>query len=173
KTPELYVRGARYNWGGFDVQSDNYATRFEMPFYSGDIDKFSVYKDRRIAPNGTRFSSYTTVAYPIVRAGWYVTPKVGLHMSQYNTDWFPSQLRQYAGNPTTESRVLPIMSIDSGMTFERKASLFGNDSIQTLEPRVYYLNVPYRDQSQLPVYDTGIASFNFAQAFDENIFSGG
>lgn len=171
KLPELYVRGARYNWGGFDVQSDNYATRFEMPFYSGDIDKFSAFKDTRIAPNGTRFSSYTTVAYPIVRAGWYVTPKVGVHMSQYNTDWYPARL--YPGYPKTESRVLPIMSIDSGMTFERKASLFGNDSIQTLEPRVYYLNVPYRDQSQLPVYDTGIASFNFAQAFDENIFSGG
>ncbi|HUG57540.1 MAG TPA: LPS-assembly protein LptD [Candidimonas sp.] len=173
KLPELYVRGARYNWGGFDVQSDNYATRFEMPFYSGSIDKFSYYKDNRVAPNGTRYSSYTTVAYPIVRAGWYVTPKVGLHMSQYNTDWFPSQLPQYVGYPKTQSRVLPIMSIDSGMTFERDASLFGNAAIQTLEPRVYYLNVPYTDQSQIPVYDTGIASFNFSQAFDENIFSGG
>ncbi|NYT63196.1 LPS-assembly protein LptD [Alcaligenaceae bacterium] len=173
KLPELYVRGARYNWGGFDVQSDNYATRFEMPFYSGDIGKFSHFKDHRIAPNGTRFSSYTSVAYPIVRAGWYVTPKVGLHMSQYNTDWFPSQLPQFSGNPKTQSRVLPIVSVDSGMTFERQASLFGNDAIQTLEPRVYYLNVPYRDQSQLPIYDTGVASFNFAQAFDENMFSGG
>lgn len=173
KLPELYVRGARYNWGGFDVQSDNYATRFEMPFYSGDIGEFDYFKNNRIAPNGTRYSSYTSVAYPIVRAGWYVTPKVGVHMSQYNTDWFASQLPQYAGNPKSQSRVLPIMSVDSGMTFERQASLFGNDAIQTLEPRVYYLNVPYRDQSQLPLYDTSIASFNFSQAFDENIFSGG
>ncbi|MGP1615559.1 MAG: LPS-assembly protein LptD, partial [Pollutimonas bauzanensis] len=105
KLPELYVRGARYNWGGFDVQSDNYATRFEMPFYSGDIPQYSIFKDQRIAPNGTRFSSYTSVAYPIVRAGWYVTPKAGLHLSQYNTDWFPNQLPQYAGFPKTQSRV--------------------------------------------------------------------
>lgn len=173
KLPELYVRGARYNWGGFDVQSDNYATRFVMPFYSGDIDKYSNFKDQRIAPNGTRFSSYTSVAYPIVRAGWYVTPKVGLHLSQYNTDWYASELTQYAGRPHTQSRVLPIMSVDSGMTFERKTTLFGNDSIQTLEPRLYYLRVPYRDQSQIPIFDTYYADFNFAQAFDENIFSGG
>src|SRR5690554_3363480 len=59
------------------------------------------------------------------------------------------------------------------MTFERPTTLFGNDSIQTLEPRVYYLYVPYRDQSQLPTFDTGIATFNFSQAFSENLFSGG
>jgi LPS-assembly protein len=59
------------------------------------------------------------------------------------------------------------------MTFERNTTLFGNKSIQTLEPRIYYLRVPYRDQSDIPIYDTSIATFNFAQAFDENIFSGG
>lgn len=173
KLPELYVRGARYNWNGFDVASDNYATRFEMPFYSGRLEQFDFYRDNRIAPNGTRFSSYTTVAYPIVRAGWYVTPKIGAHLSQYNTEWFETQLPQYLGRPRTQSRALPIMSIDSGMTFERPTTLFGNDAIQTLEPRLYYLNVPYKDQSTIPVFDTGIATFNFAQAFDENIFSGG
>src|SRR3546814_13129040 len=59
------------------------------------------------------------------------------------------------------------------MVFARDTTLFGNDSVQTLEPRLYYLRVPYRDQSQIPVFDTYYADFNFAQAFDENIFSGG
>ncbi|NYT64664.1 LPS-assembly protein LptD [Alcaligenaceae bacterium] len=171
KLPELYVQAARYNWGGFDVTSENYATRFRMPFYSGRFSKFDAYRDARLAPNGTRFSSYNAVSFPIVRPGWYVTPKVGVHLSQYNTDWY--DLPSYAGNPRTQSRVLPIMSLDSGMTFERPTSLFGNASIQTLEPRAYYLKVPYKDQSQIPIYDTSIATFNFAQAFDENIFSGG
>ena len=173
KLPELHLRGARYNWGGFDVESNNYATRFVMPFYSGRFTEFDQFRDRRLVPNGSRFSSYTSVAYPIVRAGWYVTPKVGLHMSQYNTDWFASELPQYRGFPKTQSRVVPIMSLDTGMTFERKATLFGNDAIQTLEPRLFYLHVPYRDQSQIPIFDTNLATFNFAQAFDENIFSGG
>lgn len=184
KVPELYMRGARYNWGGFDVASDNYVTRFSMPKFkygthpypwSPSLQPYQSY-------DGTRMSSYTTIAYPIVRAGWYVTPKVGLHMSQYSTDWNgfgppgtawdPTGMR-YVPGPRTQTRVLPIMSLDSGMTFERKTTLFGNDSIQTLEPRLYYLKVPYKDQSQIPIYDTSIATFNFSQAFSENIFSGG
>lgn len=173
KLPELHVRAARYNWGGFDVASENYATRFRMPFYSGRLSKFDTYRNQRIAPNGTRFSSYNTLSYPIVRPGWYLTPKVGVHLSQYSTDWYEDQLPQYAGMRSTHSRVLPIMSVDTGLTFERPTSLFGNDAIQTLEPRLYYLNVPYKDQSQIPIYDTSLATFNFAQAFDENIFSGG
>ncbi|QAA94059.1 LPS-assembly protein LptD [Pollutimonas thiosulfatoxidans] len=178
KLPELYVRGARYNWGGFDVQSDNYATRFVMPKFKYNTHDYPgpVGLEPYQSYDGTRFSSYTSVAYPIVRAGWYVTPKVGVHMSQYNMDWHGfSQPFVAATGPQskTQSRVLPIMSLDTGMTFERDASLFGNDSIQTLEPRLYYLRVPYRDQSELPIFDTYYADFNFAQAFDENVFSGG
>lgn len=173
KLPELYVRGARYDWGGFDVVSENYATRFVMPFYSGTLSEFDWYRDHRIAPNGNRFTSYTSVAYPIVRAGWYVTPKVGMHLSQYSVDWFEDELVQYRGRNSTQSRALPIMSIDSGMTFERDTTLFGNAAIQTLEPRLYYLYVPYRDQDDLPVFDTAYADFSFSQAFSENIFSGG
>jgi len=178
KLPELYVRGARYNWGGFDVQSDNYATRFVMPKFKYGTHAYPgpVGMDPYQSYDGTRFSSYTSVAYPIVQAGWYVTPKMGLHMSQYSMDWhgFSSPFVRATGpQPKTQSRVVPIMSVDAGMTFERQASLFGNDAIQTLEPRIYYLRVPYRDQTQLPIFDTYYADFNFAQAFDENIFTGG
>lgn len=173
KLPELSVRGARYNWGGFDVVSQNTATRFRMPFYSGRASEFDDYRDRRLTQNGSRLSSYTSVAFPVVRAGWYVTPKVGVHLSQYSTDWYKDELPQFYDRPNSQSRAVPIMSLDSGMTFERDATLFGNDSLQTLEPRLYYLRVPYRDQSLIPVYDTSIATFNFAQAYDENVFSGG
>lgn len=175
KLPELHLRAVRYAWGGFDVVSENTITRFNMPRYSGTIYPHwdPSWSGRRLGPDGTRASSYTSIAYPIVRAGWYVTPKVGIHASHYETDWYANELTQFAGRPRGQSRVLPIMSLDSGMTFERQTSLFGSPSVQTLEPRIYYLRIPYRDQSQLPVYDTSLASFNFAQAFDENIYSGG
>src|SRR3546814_6582072 len=94
-------------------------------------------------------------------------------MSQYNTEWYADEMPWYAGFPKTQSRTLSVLSLDSGMTFERSTTLFGNDSIQTLEPRVYYLYVPYRDQSELPVFDTDIATFNFSQAFNENLFTDG
>jgi LPS-assembly protein len=45
--------------------------------------------------------------------------------------------------------------------------------LQTLEPRFYYVYIPYRDQNQIPLFDTAIADFNYAQIFSENMFSGG
>ena len=171
RMPELHVRAARFNWNGLDIQSDNYITHFVRPVYTGSY--FPAVYDRHIGPDGTRSQSYTTISYPVVRPGWFITPKFGLHMSRYDTTWYVGDNPQYAGYPKTQSRVVPIMSLDSGLVFERNTTLFGNDSIQTLEPRLYYLKVPYRDQSQLPNFDTAYADFNFAQAFSENIFTGG
>lgn len=172
KEPELFVRGARYDWNGFDLVSLNYATKFVMPRYKGGGYPGLV-DGQRLRPDGTRMTSYNAISFPVVKPGWYVTPKAALHMSQYNTNWYPGQFPQFSGRPGSESRVVPLFSIDSGLMFERDTHFFGNPSVQTLEPRLYYLRVPYRDQDNLPVYDTGIATFNFAQAFDENYFSGG
>ncbi|MGC8000785.1 LPS assembly protein LptD, partial [Salmonella enterica] len=52
------------------------------------------------------------------------------------------------------------------------ANLFGRSVTQTLEPRLFYVRTPYRDQSQYPVFDSGLADFNFAQIFTENRFVG-
>lgn len=171
--PQLTFNARRYGWHGLDVVSENTATRFIAPIYHGDA--FPDQSGKRLMPNGTRLTSYTSIARPFVLPGAYLTPKVGLHMSQYETEWFATEpgMARFAGRPTSQSRVLPIASVDTGLTFERNASLFGNAAIQTLEPRLYYLYVPYRDQSNLPVFDTGLATFNYQQAFDENIFSGG
>ena len=162
KVPALTVNGARYNWGGLDLQMDNSAIWFERPLTKTGV---------KPAFNGQRYVSYSTVSYPIVNPGWYVTPQVGLHLTQYETQW--NNTRQFPGAQASASRALPIMSVDAGMTFERSASFFGQNAIQTLEPRLYYLNVPYRDQSGLPVYDTTLSDFSFSQAFQENIYTGG
>src|SRR5690625_5190172 len=81
KLPELTVRGARYNWGGFDVISRNTATRFHMPDFKGGTHPYPYGADRYPyqAADGTRRMSYATVADPIVRAGWYVSPDGGIH----------------------------------------------------------------------------------------------
>jgi len=118
---------------------------------------------------GRRFVAYPQISLPFVQPAWYVTPKLGAHVTHYSLDRnVPGTL----GDPASITRSLPIFSIDSGMTFERETSWFGARATQTLEPRLYYLYVPYRDQSQIPVFDTGVADFNFAQIFSENQFSG-
>jgi LPS-assembly protein len=63
--------------------------------------------------------------------------------------------------------------VDSGLIFERGMRLFGEDVTQTLEPRMYYVYAPFRAQDRLPLFDTTLADFNYAQLFTENRFSGG
>ena len=71
------------------------------------------------------------------------------------------------------TRNVPMFSLDSGVTFERGFEWQGKSLTQTLEPRLYYLYVPNRDQNRILVFDTGITDYNFAQTFAENRYSGG
>ena len=64
------------------------------------------------------------------------------------------------------------VGIDTGLVFEREAHAFGRRQIQTLEPRLFYLKVPFRDQSALSNagvnFDSGVLDFNFAQSFNQS-----
>jgi LPS-assembly protein len=114
-----------------------------------------------------RVIAYPQVSWPFERPGYYLTPKVGMHWTHYAID------RRQSSGPESVSRSVPILSLDGGMYFERDAAWFGSNVKHTLEPRVYYLFVPDRDQNAIPLFDTGLSDFNFAQIFSENIFSGG
>lgn len=115
-----------------------------------------------------RTTIYPQLSLPIQTAAFYVTPKIGISSTHYY-----GLERQATGVPDQMTRNVPIFNVDSGAVFERDVSWFGKSLTQTLEPRLYYLNVPKRDQSQIPVFDTGLADFNFAQIFGENRYSGG
>lgn len=146
-------------------------------FYQTDLSflgQYTVFTKREQTINGTKISDpdgkravlYPQIALPYVTPGWYVTPKFGVNYRSYS-------LTNQASNIADSMSVsLPIFSLDSGMTFERSSNWFGRDYTQTLEPRLYYLNIPYKDQSDIPLFDTGLADFNFAQIFSENQFSG-
>jgi len=117
--------------------------------------------------NGRRLMMYPTVSYPLVsEPAFYLTPKIGLHSTYYQLD---------GNNPTglpNSTRTLPIFSLDGGMTLERDARFGGSEFVQTLEPRMFYVHIPYRDQSLLPNFDSALADFSFAQIFTENRFFG-
>ncbi|MGB0129128.1 MAG: LPS assembly protein LptD [Rhodocyclaceae bacterium] len=150
KLPQLTLTASRPDERGFGLSMTGDYTDFHHP----TLDK------------GRRLVMYPQVSYPIEGASYFVRPKIGLHYTRYNLD------RQTSTGPDNITRSVPIASVDSGLIFERQANWFGHDLTQTLEPRLYYLNVPSRDQSQIPLFDTGLADYNFAQIFSENIFSG-
>jgi LPS-assembly protein len=116
---------------------------------------------------GSRASFAPTLAAPHIAPGWYVTPKAGLRYSSYQLE------RSAEGEPTNPSVGLPWLSLDSGLVFERGARLFGQPLTQTLEPRFFYVYVPYRNQDHIPLFDTTLADFNYPQLFTENRFIGG
>jgi LPS-assembly protein len=96
-----------------------------------------------------------------------MTPKLGVHHTQYQMGE-----NNTAALPDT-TRNLPIFSVDSGLVYERDwASFLGGEYVQTMEPRLYYVYIPYRDQSQLPIFDSAQVPFSFGQIFTENRFFG-
>lgn len=117
--------------------------------------------------NGKRLVLNPSVSYPLVNASaFYVTPKVAIHGTHYAMG---------TNNPAAlpdSSRVLPMLSVDSGLSLERDWSLFGNDYLNTLEPRAFYVYVPYKNQANLPNFDSAQADFSFTQMFTENRFFG-
>ena len=119
--------------------------------------------------NGERFVFYPQVSLPVVHPAFQITPKFGLHMTSYKLD------QSVSGTEATSfSRVLPTFTLDSTVVFERESKWLNDDYIQTLEPRLYYVNIPFKEQSnaQYPIFDTGLTDFNFAQIFSENRYSG-
>lgn len=154
RLPQVNFHAGRYDVAGFDWSLDAEATRFWHPNLI----------------RGSRAVALPQLSYPIIRPGYFITPKVMVHASKYQLDGVGNNLAAVPG--TTLTRVLPTFSLDSGLVFERDSSLFGRAVTQTLEPRLFYVRTPYKDQSQFPNFDSAEAGFNFAQIFTENRFIG-
>jgi LPS-assembly protein len=117
---------------------------------------------------GARSSTNPTLAAPFLAPGWFVTPKAGLRAVGY------SLTNNLAPGQTQSPHVsIPWASLDSGLVLERGTTSFGTGSAQTLEPRLFYVYVPYRNQDAFPIFDTALSDYNYAQLFTENRFVGG
>lgn len=116
----------------------------------------------------SRIDLYPYLAMPMVRSAGFLRPEIGLRHTRYRLDsGFDAQYSER--NP---SRTTPIYSVDAGLFFDRPTSLFGEAFTQTLEPRLYYLRVPFEDQSDIPVFDSNELTFSMAQLFRPNRFAG-
>lgn len=132
--------------------------------YHSDVE--AVNFDRPIGDTGWRFDTTQELSLNFARAGYYVTPAVGFRQTNYRID------RTGTADQRSYSRGLAITSLDAGLRFERSAGT-GAAWIQTIEPRMLYLHVPYEDQSELPVFDTILPDFNLVQLFRKEVFVGG
>ena len=115
--------------------------------------------------NGKRAVAYPSVSAPLQSSYAYVTPKLGVHLTRYDFD-------QTNTTVSDQTRAVPIFSTDTGLLFERDLTLSGQGLLQTLEPKLYYVYIPTRNQNQLPNFDSGQRTVNFGSLFSENQFSG-
>jgi LPS-assembly protein len=163
RLPDLNFHAGRYDvLGGFDWALDASATRFSYPTQF-------VNNQTTPAVQGNRFVVVPQMSFPWVRPGYFITPKLMLHATKYDLE---NNLGAN-GLPANEiDRAVPTFSLDSGLIFERPGKLFGMTGTQTLEPRLFYVRTPFRDQNDIPNFDTALMGFNYAQLFTENRYVG-
>jgi len=150
RQPQITLDATRYDMLGTDVGFTGAFVEFDHP----------------TLVTGSRLVAYPSVRVPLQNPYAYLTPKVGVHYTHYALD--PNATTPFSST----NRSLPIMSADSGVVFERSFELAGSRMLQTLEPRLYYVYIPYRDQNNLPNFDSAVADVTFASIFSENQFSG-
>lgn len=121
------------------------------------------------AQDGRRADLFPYLALEWERAGWFVRPRFGYRY----TSWELDRSEAAPGTPQAgghRDRGVPILSVDAGLRFERE---FDHGRwTQTLEPRAYYLRVPYRSQADIPLFDTQEIPFSFSELFRSNRFIG-
>ena len=122
--------------------------------------------DRDGSVTGQRVDLKPTLDYQWRNAAWFIVPKASVRFTHYDLEnTAPAQ-----SNSLT--RTIPTASLDAGMFFERDWSFGKRGFLQTLEPRLFYLYVPFKNQDDLPIFDTGNFDFAFSQLFRENRFTG-
>lgn len=149
RLPQLTLSTLRPLFGGEGFQSlfefEGEAVNFTHPVAS--------------LPHGGRYRAAPALRLPLRGSYYLIEPRLALDATHYQLD------------KLTRERVLPIASLDARLYFEGR---HGNEGryLGRLTPRLFYLNVPARDQSMLPVFDTTLASLSFAQLFRHNRYNG-
>ncbi|WP_240636038.1 LPS-assembly protein LptD [Caldimonas tepidiphila] len=157
RAPQIGARLGTAEWARWRFDFESEFNRFEHP-------------DAGLVPGkveGSRVHAIGAVSRRFGDAGWYVTPRLSFNAASYSLDSPMADGRREA------ARMIPGVSVDSGAVFERDAEWFGRRYLQTLEPRLLYVNRPYRAQQLLlPNFDSAPLDENFYTIFSENAFSG-
>ncbi len=139
------------------------------PFLLGELTHFTITPNpgsTTIPPIGDRLHLQPGISRTFADSAYYITPRLQFALTKY-------QLAHVTTLPSTSpSLSLPIFDIHSGLYFDRDFSFSSNYFRQTLEPEIYYTYVPYKNQNNLPIFDTLTNTLNYDQLFSYNRFSG-
>lgn len=182
RLPQITLNGGLpFQPGGLQFGYETEFVKFQRSLRSGnfinDNGAPEEWYDERLQglnrAEGERIHVEPGVSLPLNWAWGFLTPSVKYAYTQYDLD-IDAQGR--AGLPgefnSSPDRSVPILSVDSGLYFDRDTQWFGQGYRQTLEPRMFYLYVPNEDQDDIPVFDTSETPFSYASLWRDNRFSG-
>ena len=132
---------------------------------SGSVFAEATNFQRELGPQGVRLDAEPSLEWRVDRNGGFVAAGAAYRYTQYLLD------ETAPDADDAPDRSLPSASLDAGFTLERASGSQGT-RVQTLEPRMLYLYVPYKNQDDLPVFDTGIPDLNLVQLFRTNRYVG-
>jgi LPS-assembly protein len=141
---------------------------------SADLTRFQ-HADSVAKPGGSRLDLRPWISMPLEGAAWFVKPTLAWRYTGYELEDELAQKTAAANGITPDaspSRSLPITTVDAGLYFDRTTLFRGESLLQTLEPRLFYVNTPYRDQRALPLFDTQAMTYGWGQLFRDNRFTG-
>jgi LPS-assembly protein len=153
RMPRAYVHWERKIGSGFVAGVDAEAVRFQHPSFDG----------------GSRLDLKPWISLPLEGDSWFLRPTAAFRHTSYQLD---DNLAAALGGNRSPSRDQPIFSMDAGAYFDRDTTVKGKEYLQTIEPRLFYLRVPYTDQSDMPLFDTQPLTFSWGQLFRDNRYSG-
>lgn len=127
--------------------------------------------------SGGRLYNKLTATYPLTRPWGYVTPSVSLQHLYTQFDQKTLDDNGIGKDNKSQSVFVPEISVDSGLNFYKTGSPLGKfdqtlGGYQLISPRLKYVYAPYRDQSQVPNFNTRLASLNFPQLYENSWFLG-
>lgn len=139
-------------------------------FIANEISRFDILKNPGasvVFPVGNRLHTQLGASLPFSRPYFFLQPRLQLALTHYNLHQTSA-----TNTPSGINRGLPIFDLASGITLTRDFRLFQNDFQQTLEPQIYYVYIPYRNQSNIPLFDTTTQTLTYEQLFNYNRFTG-
>jgi len=188
RLPRAYVHWAQPFGNWLEAGLDSEVVRFEH-----DTISVADGPDTNV-PGGSRFDFKPYVSLPLEGNSWFLRPKLAWRHTAYQLDGTPEErAREYVARhgatltpPLTDvtpeligqfrddkpTRSLPITSIDAGLFFDRETTIRSDRYLHTLEPRLFYLRVPYENQDDLPIFDTSPLTFSWGQLFRDNRYGG-
>ncbi len=173
----------------FSTQTTNDVYRaepqFDFNYYQNNVGPFDTHLYAQAVkftnvneayPDATRLHLEPTINLPLSN-GWgslnTEAKMLATHYQQDDIKYWNESVDTTKTNQLKSSvnRVMPQFKVDGKMVFDRDMD-WAQGYTQTLEPRMQYLYIPYRDQSDIRAYDSTLLQNDYTGLFRDRTYSG-